>query len=69
MTKVRKMRIHRFGGPAVLQADDVELSLPDASQGADVVIDYKAKRFEDHASGLDLVFDLIDGDTRECALF
>ena len=26
------MRIHRFGGPDVLQADEVEPSLPDASQ-------------------------------------
>jgi NADPH:quinone reductase-like Zn-dependent oxidoreductase len=32
MTRIRKMRIHRFGGPDVLQADDVEFSLPDASQ-------------------------------------
>lgn len=35
------------------------------SLGADVVIDYKTQRFEDHASELDMVFDLIDGDTRE----
>ncbi|HEX4080861.1 MAG TPA: NADP-dependent oxidoreductase [Rhizomicrobium sp.] len=34
------------------------------SLGADVVIDYKTQRFEDHASGLDMVFDLIDGETR-----
>jgi NADPH:quinone reductase-like Zn-dependent oxidoreductase len=33
--------------------------------GADVVIDYKKQRFEDHASNLDMVFDLIDGETRE----
>ena len=33
--------------------------------GADIVIDYKTQRFEDHASGLDMVFDLIDGETRE----
>jgi len=32
--------------------------------GADVVIDYKKQRFEDHASNLDMVFDLIDGETR-----
>lgn len=31
--------------------------------GADVVIDYKKQRFEDHASDLDMVFDLIDGET------
>lgn len=35
------------------------------SLGADVVVDYKTQRFEDHASDLDVVFDLIDGDTRE----
>jgi NADPH:quinone reductase-like Zn-dependent oxidoreductase len=35
------------------------------SLGADVVIDYKTQRFEDRASGLDMIFDLIDGDTRE----
>lgn len=35
------------------------------SLGADEVIDYKTQRFEDHASDLDLVFDLIDGETRE----
>jgi NADPH:quinone reductase-like Zn-dependent oxidoreductase len=29
---VRKVRIHRFGGPEVLQVDNVELSLPDALQ-------------------------------------
>jgi NADPH:quinone reductase-like Zn-dependent oxidoreductase len=33
--------------------------------GADVVIDYKTERFEDHVSDLDMVFDLIDGETRE----
>jgi NADPH:quinone reductase-like Zn-dependent oxidoreductase len=35
------------------------------SLGADVVIDYKRQRFEDEASDLDMVFDLIDGETRE----
>ena len=35
------------------------------SLGADVVIDYKTQRFEDYASDLDMVFDLIDGETRE----
>jgi NADPH:quinone reductase-like Zn-dependent oxidoreductase len=32
--------------------------------GADVVIDYKKQRFEDEARDLDIVFDLIDGETR-----
>ena len=35
------------------------------SLGADVVIDYKTQRFEDHARDLDMVFDLIGGETRE----
>jgi NADPH:quinone reductase-like Zn-dependent oxidoreductase len=33
--------------------------------GADVVIDYRKQRFEDEVSDLDVVFDLIDGETRE----
>lgn len=33
--------------------------------GADVVVDYKKDRFEDRARDLDMVFDLIDGETRE----
>jgi hypothetical protein len=30
--KIRKVRIHRFGGPDVLQVDTVEPSLPDDFQ-------------------------------------
>jgi NADPH:quinone reductase-like Zn-dependent oxidoreductase len=37
--KIRKVRIHRFGGPDVLQVDNVEPSLPDASQ---VLVSVKA---------------------------
>jgi NADPH:quinone reductase-like Zn-dependent oxidoreductase len=33
--------------------------------GADVVIDYKTQRFEQLAQDLDMVFDLVDGETRE----
>lgn len=33
--------------------------------GADVVIDYTTQRFEELAQDLDMVFDLIDGETRE----
>ena len=33
--------------------------------GADVVIDYKTQRFEELARDLDMVFDLVDGHTRE----
>jgi NADPH:quinone reductase-like Zn-dependent oxidoreductase len=32
MTTVRKMRIHRFGGPEVLELEEIEPSLPDAAQ-------------------------------------
>jgi NADPH:quinone reductase-like Zn-dependent oxidoreductase len=32
MAKIRKVRIHGFGGPDVLRVDEVEQSLPDASQ-------------------------------------
>jgi NADPH:quinone reductase-like Zn-dependent oxidoreductase len=32
MSKILQMRIHRFGGPEVLPADEVEPSLPDAAQ-------------------------------------
>ncbi|WP_204520201.1 NADP-dependent oxidoreductase [Silvibacterium dinghuense] len=35
------------------------------SLGADVVIDYQTQRFEDYASNLDMVFDLVGGETRE----
>src|SRR5205823_7225762 len=33
--------------------------------GADQVIDYKSERFEDAARDIDLVFDLVAGDTQE----
>lgn len=33
--------------------------------GADVAIDYKAQRFEDEAKNMDLVYDLIGGETQE----
>jgi NADPH:quinone reductase-like Zn-dependent oxidoreductase len=53
MTKIRKFRIHRFGGPEVLQPDDVEASLPDASQVLASVkaasvnpVDFKIRRGE-----------------------
>lgn len=35
------------------------------SLGADVVIDYKTQQFEELARDLDMVFDLVDGETRE----
>jgi NADPH:quinone reductase-like Zn-dependent oxidoreductase len=33
--------------------------------GADVVIDYRKQRFEEMVQDLDMVFDLVDGETRE----
>jgi NADPH:quinone reductase-like Zn-dependent oxidoreductase len=45
-----------------VSTDNVEFA---RELGADVVIDYKRQRFEDEASDLDMVFDLIDGETRE----
>lgn len=45
-----------------VSTDNVEFA---RDLGADVVIDYKTQRFEDHADNLDMVFDLIDGETRE----
>ncbi|MBE7218244.1 MAG: NADP-dependent oxidoreductase [Caulobacteraceae bacterium] len=35
------------------------------SLGADEVIDYEKEKFEDHARDVDLVYDLIGGDTRQ----
>jgi NADPH:quinone reductase-like Zn-dependent oxidoreductase len=45
-----------------VSTDNVEFA---RSLGADVVIDYKTQRFEALAHDLDMVFDLIDGETRE----
>jgi len=45
-----------------VSTDNVEFA---RSLGADVVIDYKTQRFEDQVQDLDMVFDLIDGETRE----
>lgn len=45
-----------------VSTENVEFAL---ALGADVVIDYKKQRFEDEVADLDMVFDLIDGDTRE----
>jgi len=35
------------------------------SQGADEVIDYRSERFEQQLHDIDLVFDLVGGDTQE----
>jgi len=44
-----------------VSTDNVEFA---RDLGADVVIDYKTQRFEDQVQDLDMVFDLIDGETR-----
>ncbi|MBB5715461.1 NADP-dependent oxidoreductase [Sphingomonas aerophila] len=50
---------------ATASAKDVDFV---RSLGADTVIDYKAGRFEDQVSDVDLVLDLIGGDTGERSL-
>lgn len=45
-----------------VSTDNVEFA---RGLGADVVIDYKTERFEDQAQDLDMVLDLIGGETRE----
>ncbi len=45
-----------------VSTDDVEFA---RSLGADEVIDYKSERFEDKVHDVDLVFDLVAGDTQE----
>jgi NADPH:quinone reductase-like Zn-dependent oxidoreductase len=45
-----------------VSTDNVEFA---RSLGADEVIDYKKERFESRLSGVDLVFDLIGGETQE----
>lgn len=45
-----------------VSTDNVEFA---RALGADVVIDYKTQCFEEQAKDLDMVFDLIDGETRE----
>jgi NADPH:quinone reductase-like Zn-dependent oxidoreductase len=45
-----------------VSTDNVEFA---RGLGADVVIDYKTQRFEQEAHDLDMIFDLIDGETRE----
>src|SRR5580658_5694263 len=32
MTEIRAMRLHHFGGPEVLQSEEIEVSQPDAGQ-------------------------------------
>ncbi|QYM78393.1 NADP-dependent oxidoreductase [Horticoccus luteus] len=46
---------------ATVSPEDVDLV---QTLGADEVIDYKAQRFEDRTAHIDLVFDLIGGDTQ-----
>jgi NADPH:quinone reductase-like Zn-dependent oxidoreductase len=52
-------------GARVLTTVSTENVRFDRELGADLVIDYKKQRFEEEACDLDMIFDLIDGDTRE----
>jgi len=45
-----------------VSADDVSFA---RELGADHVVDYRNERFEQHVRNVDLVFDLVDGDTQE----
>jgi NADPH:quinone reductase-like Zn-dependent oxidoreductase len=45
-----------------VSSDHVDFAL---ALGADEVIDYKTQKFENEVSGVDMVFDLIDGETRD----
>jgi NADPH:quinone reductase-like Zn-dependent oxidoreductase len=45
-----------------VSTDNVEFA---RGLGADLVIDYKTQRFEEEVQDLDMIFDLIDGETRE----
>ncbi len=56
----RKLR-----GPACSRPSPRRTSISPVVSEPDVVIDYKTQRFEDHARDLDMVLDLIDGETRE----
>jgi NADPH:quinone reductase-like Zn-dependent oxidoreductase len=47
---------------ATVSTDDVDFV---RDLGADQVIDYKKQRFDDHVRDLDLVYDLIGGETQE----
>ncbi len=55
----------KAGGARVFTTVSTENLKFARSLGADVAIDYKKQRFEEEVSDLDMVFDLIDGDTRE----
>lgn len=62
------VQLAKWKGATVLataSADDLDFV---RSLGADRAIDYKAERFEDVAKDVDLVFDLIGGDTGERSL-
>ncbi len=49
---------------ALAKSDDLDLV---QSLGAETVVDYQARRFEDAVSSVDLVLDMVGGDTRDRA--
>jgi len=51
---MKAVRIHSFGGPEVLQVEDVEVPT--------------SQRFEDLVSGVDVVFDLVGGEPGKVVL-
>jgi NADPH:quinone reductase-like Zn-dependent oxidoreductase len=53
---------HQRGAHVIATASQKNLQLV-AELGADVVIDYKASRFEDRSGKVDVVFDTVGGDT------
>lgn len=62
------VQLAKWKGATVIvtaSADDLDFM---HSIGANTAVDYKAERFEDHASDVDLVFDLIGGETGERSL-
>ena len=54
---------HQAGARVIATAGTADIEYV-RSLGADVVIDYRAERFEDSAKGVDIVVDLVGGDTQ-----
>ena len=54
---------HQVGARVIATAGTADIEYV-RSLGADVVIDYRAERFEDSARGIDIVVDLVGGDTQ-----
>jgi len=59
------VQLAKSHGAIVIATSSAENASLVKELGADTVIDYKAERFEDHASQVDVVFDTVGGDTFE----